>query len=175
MFNNIGIDLESPTISDISSIFIYNSDVVDFVIPDIEVQQLNNEQLAVFYKIRNYFYKINRESYHLSNNPSPPRILVHGPSGTGKKFVQSYVSSHFTSYPNIAPEKSVVIVAPTAVAALSIDVSTIHSKFLLSKKFITDELSRLLVLNLNSCVLLIVDEISMVSLDILHQVSTRMG
>ena len=90
-------------------------------------------------------------------------ILILGPAGTGK--------STFVQYLKSASAKRVVCACPTAVSALNIGGQTIHSLFQIQPRdFIMPELLKLKAKPrnlLNATDVLVIDEISMVSPDLL--------
>jgi len=90
-----------------------------------------------------------------------PIVFVSGKAGTGKSTLIKYLRHTY--------EKNIVVVAPTGVAALNVQGTTIHSYFHLPPRIITDTdivevKDRRLYSRLG---LLIVDEISMVRADLI--------
>ena len=93
-------------------------------------------------------------------------LLILGPAGTGK--------STFVNYLKSASKKRIVCACPTAVSALNIGGQTIHSLFQIQPRdFIMPELLKLKAKPRNILVatdVLIIDEISMVSPDLLDAI-----
>ena len=94
------------------------------------------------------------------------KLLILGPAGTGK--------STFVNYLKSASKKRIVCACPTAVSALNIGGQTIHSLFQIQPRdFIMPELLKLKAKPRNILVatdVLIIDEISMVSPDLLDAI-----
>lgn len=113
-------------------------------------QILNESQLAAFEKIE-----------HTNNN-----LLILGQAGTGK--------STFINYLKSASKKRIICACPTAVSALNVGGQTIHSLFQIQPRdFIMPEFLKLKAKPRNvlfAADVLIIDEISMVSPDLLDAV-----
>ncbi|MBR5598550.1 MAG: AAA family ATPase [Alphaproteobacteria bacterium] len=95
-------------------------------------------------------------------------IFIHGQAGTGKSTFIKYLKKH--------SKKSIRIVAPTAIAALNIDGSTIHSMFnlplsdfLIEKEVLATKRRKLKSI-LKKTDILIIDEVSMLRPDILDAI-----
>ncbi|MFH1197277.1 MAG: AAA family ATPase [bacterium] len=93
-----------------------------------------------------------------------PVIFVSGNAGTGKSTLIKYLRSTI--------DKKIVVLAPTGVAALNIEGSTIHSFFRLPPKIHNDEDIKVVSDKkiYQKLELLIVDEVSMVRCDILDSI-----
>ena len=124
---------------------------------DVDLEKpLDGEQLQIFNKLDN----------------SIGNFFITGKAGTGK----SYLLKHFEH----KTEKHCIIVSPTGISAINIGGVTINSAFKLPPKFIQEEDLNLSSLNYNQLDVLrnidavIVDEISMVRLDILRAVDWRL-
>ncbi len=95
-------------------------------------------------------------------------IFIHGQAGTGKSTFIKYLKKH--------SKKSIRIVAPTAIAALNIEGSTIHSMFTLPlsdfliEKDVLATRRRKLKSILKKTDILIIDEVSMLRPDILDTI-----
>lgn len=99
-----------------------------------------------------------------------PLIFVSGGAGTGKSVCIDYLSKRFSG--------QVLKAAPTGVAALNIDGKTVHSLFRLPPKFITEDDITVLPAKqakvYSQSKLIIIDEISMVTSNILDAVDVFM-
>ena len=95
-------------------------------------------------------------------------IFIHGQAGTGKSTFIKYLKKH--------SKKSIRIIAPTAIAALNIEGSTIHSMFTLPlsdfliQKDVLVTRRRKLKSILKKTDILIIDEVSMLRPDILDTI-----
>lgn len=96
---------------------------------------------------------------------SENNIFITGKAGTGKSVLLQYIRQNIT--------KNLVVVAPTGVAALNIGGQTIHSLFRIAPGFVTEDKLRL---SYKTATLLryldtvVIDEISMVRVDLLNAV-----
>lgn len=93
-----------------------------------------------------------------------PVIFVNGKAGTGKTTLINYLHSTL--------DKNIVVVAPTGVAALNVSGATIHSYFRLPARVVTDaDIKEVRDRKLYSKLeLLIIDEISMVRVDLIDAI-----
>ena len=115
---------------------------------------LSKEQLDTFNLIKNT--KIN--------------VFIQGQAGTGKSYFINYLRDHC--------KKDMLFLAPTAIAAMNIDGSTIHSFFMLPPSdFITDDdlkKADKYRFKMNSIIkrtdLIVIDEVSMIRPDILDSI-----
>lgn len=97
-------------------------------------------------------------------NAKAPLVFVSGKAGTGKSTLIRYLKSKY--------QGNVVVVAPTGVAALLVNGATIHSFFRFPPRLVTDDdiqlvRDRKLYRKLD---LLIIDEISMVRVDLIDAI-----
>lgn len=132
------------------------------------LQSLNEEQSAVFYKIRQWcLQKVNGE------NPQPLKVFITGGAGTGKSHLIKAIYYESTRilkrlHPDQPDATTVVLTAPTGVAAYNINANTIHNTFSIGTdlslpiKNLTEEKINSLRAKLGNLEILIIDEISMV-------------
>lgn len=121
--------------------------------------------------------------------PTPPRLIVLGPGGTGKSFLIRVLMLLIRRWAQLrcltrpSPQQGVILAAPTGVAAFNVGGSTLHSAFALKVekkgKSKNDKLSgfQLAALRekLRNTQFLIVDEVSMVGSRILADVHYRLN
>ena len=111
--------------------------------------------------------KIQRDTFNLIENTNK-NIFIQGQAGTGKSTFINYLRSH--------SKKRILVSCPTAVAAINIKASTLHSLFKLplSDFLVIEEIlkktRRNLEIILQQTDLLIIDEVSMVRPDILDSI-----
>ncbi len=119
-------------------------------------------------------FTLNREQkklFELIENKKS-HIFVTGRAGTGKSYLLQYLK--------ISSSKKMVVVAPTGVAALSIDGQTIHSLFLFPPEFLSEEklqkdpLSKKAIALLRKVEAVVIDEISMVRADLMDAIDYRL-
>lgn len=118
--------------------------------------------------------KLSEEQQHLFDyiESTQNHIFVTGRAGTGKSTLLSYFIDN--------TEKSVAVCAPTGVAALNVGGATIHSLFtfpfgLLGEVDIAKHLGRRTREVLGGIDVLVIDEVSMVSADLMDAISRAMG
>ena len=142
------------------------------------MQTMNNRQRSLFYLVREWcLQKAN------GNHPKPLRIFLTGGAGVGKSHLIKAIRYEATNVLGVLQDTpdtiSVLVVASTGTAAFNIKGQTIHSALCinaLSKKYIPlkEELLAPLRSKLDHLQLLIVDEISMVNLNLFHFISGRL-
>lgn len=103
---------------------------------------------------------------------SENNIFVTGRAGTGKSTLLTYLIEH--------TEKNVAVCAPTGVAALNVGGSTIHSLFgfpfgILGEVDLARHLTRRAREILSAIDMLVIDEVSMVSCDMMDAISRALG
>ena len=185
-----------------------------FVTDDISqipilTQLLAQEQLTVVHKVEAYLQQLDQydEEMRAWKNaketaevfggeipaeparPTPPRLIVLGPGGTGKSFLIRVVVlivrrwSQLRCLTKPSPQQGVILAAPTGVAAFNVGGSTLHSAFALkvekkgkaiNQKLNARQLSTLKD-KLRNCQLVIIDEVSMVGSRILADVHHRLN
>ena len=121
-----------------------------------------------------------------NQNIEPYRIFLSGPGGVGKshviKIIQSDMKKLLRLSHRVKPtDTTVLITAPTGVAAFNVDGMTIHSSLLLrvsgqsaSTSLSFDKLNTLRM-KLSNLTLMIIDEISMVGSDMLLNIHHRLN
>ncbi|KAK7901274.1 hypothetical protein WMY93_018043 [Mugilogobius chulae] len=131
------------------------------------VKTLNQEQLSIFYKIRQWcLEKV------AGNNPEPLHVFITGGAGTGKshliKAIQ-YEASRLLAPTCHSPDNiSVLLTAPTGIAAYNLQAATIHSTFSIGTSVslpytpLGEEKLNTLRAKYIDLQILIIDEISMV-------------
>jgi hypothetical protein len=121
--------------------------------------------------------------------PNPPRIFVTGPGRTGKSYLIHTISSMVRDWclqkasQRRCPSGGVLLLAPTGVAAFNINGTTIHHALRIhpEKQGVSSfsPLPRMSQANiqdqLQNLVLVIIDEVSMVSSKLFSTVSTRLN
>ena len=100
-------------------------------------------------------------------------VFIHGKSGTGKSTFIRYIRQALSKQ-----GKNVVLVSPTAIAALNIKGQTIHSFFRLNPENIYEKIAfkakKDLAQRWKNIDLFIFDEISMVRSDVFDRVNSRL-
>nr|XP_054593339.1 uncharacterized protein LOC129160189 [Nothobranchius furzeri] len=143
------------------------------------MRSLNQQQSNVFYKIRQWCLdKVN------GHNPSPFYVFISGGAGTGKSHLVKAVSyettrilSRLSNYPD---DIHVLLTAPTGVAALNINATTIHNSFAIGNNIslpyqpLREEKINTLRATLKHLQILIIDEISMVDNKLLTYIHGRL-
>ena len=142
------------------------------------MQTMNNRQRSLFCLVREWcLQKAN------GNNPKPLRIFLTGGACVAKSHLIKAIRYEATKVLGVLQDTpdtiSVLVVASTGTAAFNIEGQTIHSALCinaLSKKYIPlkEELLAPLRNKLDHLELLIVDEISMVNLNLFHFISGRL-
>ena len=123
-------------------------------------------------------------SLRIGQPPTPYRLFLSGPDGVGKSHVLSLIHHDTVQLlrlsGQIQPEDvTVLLTAPTGVAAFNIDSMTLHSALLLGTSFSTDrplsqERLSTLRTRLSKLQLLIIDEMSMVGCNMFLQIHKRL-
>ncbi|XP_067660106.1 uncharacterized protein, partial [Haliotis asinina] len=143
------------------------------------LQSLNSEQSAIFYMVRQWALEKRN-----SLEPKPFHLCVHGPGGTGKSLLIKaihYECNRLLAKCRDNPDDiSVLLCAPTGVAAFNIDAQTIHSAFSIGIDAywpyipLSEEKINTLRRKYQSVQLLIIDEISMVDHKLLSYIHGRL-
>ena len=157
------------------------------LIPDDEdllemTRQLVPEQLQGLSKVISYCKDVKRNSKNINHEVSPLRMIIHGGSGSGKSSVLRCSALHAQKILTKAGDKldkpHLLICAPTGMAAKNVDGATLHSVF--DFKFGNEHVSlsdkKLAIARdmLSELKLIIIDEISMVSADMLYKIHLRL-
>ncbi|XP_055084859.1 uncharacterized protein LOC117386041 [Periophthalmus magnuspinnatus] len=92
------------------------------------VKTLNEQQLSIFYKVRQWCLdKV------AGNNPEPLHVFITGGAGTGKshliRAIQYEASRLFAPICHSPDNVSVLLTAPTGIAAYNLQAATIHTTF----------------------------------------------
>uniref|UniRef100_UPI00358FEAD2 uncharacterized protein n=1 Tax=Myxine glutinosa TaxID=7769 RepID=UPI00358FEAD2 len=140
---------------------------------------LNEKQREIFYAVREWC--LNKRN---GNEPKPFHLFVTGGAGTGKshliKTIQYEASRLLAPILPNPDDVSVLLTAPTGVAAFNINASTIHSTFSigvgakLPYQPLGDEKINSLRSKLSSLQIIIIDEISMVDQKLITYVHGRL-
>jgi len=179
-------------------------------LPDL-MTKLSQEQREVLHKVQSYLEQVDvfdstLQSWKRTKEaaeafpgttavlpqptpPTPPRLIVLGPGGTGKSFliltlmlaIRKWAKVRCATKPS--PQQGVVLAAPTGIAAFNVGGSTIHSAFQLKvEKNGYGAYQRLNGLSLNSFTekfrnvqAVIIDEVSMVGARVLSQIHQRLN
>nr|XP_054591539.1 uncharacterized protein LOC129155839 [Nothobranchius furzeri] len=143
------------------------------------MRSLNQQQSNVFYKIRQWCLdKVN------GHKPSPFYVFISGGAGTGKSHLVKAVSYETTRIlsrlSNFPDDIHVLLTAPTGVAALNINATTIHNSFAIGNNIslpyqpLREEKINTLRATLKHLQILIIDEISMVDNKLLTYIHGRL-
>ncbi|XP_029934951.1 uncharacterized protein LOC115378676 [Myripristis murdjan] len=143
------------------------------------IRSLNETQLAVFYKVRQWcLQKV------MGKNPEPLHVFVTGGAGTGKSHLIraiEYEAGRLLSTLCDQPDDiCVLLTAPTGIAAYNLNAATIHHTLSIGKQASLpytplgeDKLNSLRA-KLSQVQILIIDEISMVDHNVLAYVHGRL-
>ena len=157
-------------------------------IPDEETldkltRRLVNEQMKILLKIVHYCREVVKSRNAIHESPVPVKLIVHGGAGVGKSAVIKVITLHAEKIlrkPGDHPNKPKVLVcAFSGKAASLIDGQTLHSTFDL--KFgnehipLSDRKRAILRDLLSEVKLVIIDEVSLVSADMLFRVHRRLS
>ncbi|XP_055017901.1 uncharacterized protein LOC129411312 [Boleophthalmus pectinirostris] len=143
------------------------------------IRSLNDQQMAIFTQIRQWcLQKI------MNQNPEPLRTFITGGAGTGKSHLIRAIQYEATRL--LAPlcstpdGVSVLLTAPTGIAAYNLKATTIHSTFSIGMDcrlpyvpLSEDKLNTLRV-QFNDLHIVIIDEVSMVSYNLLVYIHGRL-
>ncbi|KAK0145467.1 ATP-dependent DNA helicase PIF1 [Merluccius polli] len=143
------------------------------------LRSLNEEQSAVFYAVRQWcLQKL------LGQNPDPLRLFITGGAGTGKSHLIKaihYESTRLLSQIAENPEDiTVLLTAPTGVAAYNIGAATIHNTFSIAANVkipyqpLGDDKVNSLRSRMGNLQILIIDEVSMVDHRLLTYIHGRL-
>ncbi|XP_041961680.1 uncharacterized protein LOC121719960 [Alosa sapidissima] len=143
------------------------------------LRSLNEEQSAIFYAVRKWcLQKL------FGQNPEPLRLFITGGAGTGKSHLIKaihYESTRLLSQIAENPEDlTVLLTAPTGVAAYNIGAATIHNTFSIGANVklpyqpLGDEKVNSLRTKMGSLQILIIDEVSMVDHRLLAYIHGRL-
>ena len=143
---------------------------------------LDNEQRLVLDLAVSYARDLKKHEHGLGKQPAPPLLIVQGGAGSGKSTVIEAICQHVERIfrkPGDNPEMPYILkCAPTGSAAANIEGQTLHSVFSFNfgNEFLTlsdkarDEKRN----SFQNLKLLIIDEISMVSADMLYKIDLRL-
>ncbi|XP_029933198.1 uncharacterized protein LOC115377526 [Myripristis murdjan] len=143
------------------------------------IRSLNETQLAVFYKVRQWcLQKV------MGKNPEPLRVFVTGGAGTGKshliRAIQYEAGRLLSTLCDQPDDICVLITAPTGIAAYNLNAATIHHTLSIGKQaglpytpLGEDKLNSLRA-KLSHLQILIIDEISMVNHNLLAYIHGRL-
>ncbi|TKS65922.1 ATP-dependent DNA helicase PIF1 [Collichthys lucidus] len=143
------------------------------------LRSLNEEQAAIFFAVRKWcLQKL------LGQNPEPLRLFITGGAGTGKSHLIKaihYESTRLLSQIAENPDTlTVLLTAPTGVAAYNIGAATIHNTFSIGANAtlpyqpLSDEKVNSLRTKMSNVHILIIDEISMVDHRLLAYIHGRL-
>ncbi|XP_041863244.1 uncharacterized protein LOC121653673 isoform X1 [Melanotaenia boesemani] len=143
------------------------------------IRSLNEKQLSVFYKIRNWCLdKVN------GRNPEPLHVFISGGAGVGKSYLVKaiqYEATRLLSPSCQNPDNiCVLLTAPTGIAAYNLKAATIHSTFGIGKDVslpytpLSEEKLNSLRVKYSDLQIVIIDEISMVNHNLLAYVHGRL-
>ena len=161
------------------------------LIPDIGlnamIRSLNHRQRALYNIVHSWAKQCIKSNLASTLvNMEPLRIFLTGNAGCGKSFLMKVLYQSLTktlSYGNVSLDKpKVLLMAPTGVAAINIDGTTIHTALNIpvgsfSKNLppLSDQMKSSLRNKLADLKVIIIDEISMVSNDLLFYVHLRLN
>ena len=146
------------------------------------VVSLNQEQHHAYNMIKKYFRELHQSVQDQREKPEPIRLFISGPGGTGKshliKIVREYIMR--VSTPN---KVSCMVAAPTGVAAFNIHGITLHKALCLPVEHgkysnctpLGSEKLASIRREWDSVNSLIIDEISMVSYEMLKDINFRLN
>ena len=132
---------------------------------DAMIENLNEDQLRIFNTVRNHVQTQCKSSQ--IENAEALRMFISGCGGTGK----SYLIKTIKTWVCTATEKHVAVTAPTGIAAFNINGLTIHRLLQLPVEHgktpqyrpLSDDSLKIIRQRFHNLILLIIDEISMVS------------
>ncbi|XP_049339759.1 uncharacterized protein LOC125804686 [Astyanax mexicanus] len=143
------------------------------------LRSLNSEQKDTFYQVRQWCLEKVR-----GKQPEPFHMFITGGAGTGKThLIRSihYEATRLLSQVSSAPDKvSVLLTAPTGIAAFNLEAGTIHSTFSIGTDVklpytpLGEEKFNTLRVLLSDLHILIIDEISMVDHNLLAYIHGRL-
>ena len=192
--NNLLDDIENQSddeavfLDDISNLPAYTTPTL---MPDCElnavIRSLNHKQRTLFNIVHSWARQYVRSRSALSlQNLEPLYIFLTGNAGCGKSFLMEVLYQSLTktlSYGNVSVDKpKVLLIAPIGAAAVNIDGTTIHTalnipigSFGKNVPPMGDKMKSSLRNKLSDLKVIIVDEISMVSNDLLFYVHLRLN
>ncbi|XP_053378668.1 uncharacterized protein LOC128548229 [Mercenaria mercenaria] len=170
---------------DPSSIPVSTVEVIPDLLNEIDyrklVQSLNFEQRSVFQCVLEWCHKILLPT---DNSVDPLHIFVTGGAGTGKshliKAIHNMVCRELKVPGNEPSKPTILLMAPTGTAAFNIGGCTVHSSFLLPTKIteiyrkLSDSTCNQLRVQLCQLKVVVIDEISMVSLKAFNYIDKRL-
>ncbi|KAK7891183.1 hypothetical protein WMY93_023146 [Mugilogobius chulae] len=143
------------------------------------IRSLNEQQLSIFHKIQTWCVdKAN------GDNPDPLNVFITGGAGTGKshliRAIQYEANRLFATTRHHPDNISVLLTAPTGMAAYNLHASTIHSAFSIGINVtlpympLGEERLNSLRAKYVDLQIVIIDEVSMVSHDLLIYIHSRL-
>ena len=147
-----------------------------------KTHQLDIWQRHILDIVVKYGKDIKKADHNKTKPPKPPHLMVHGGAGAGKSTVIDTLVPHFEKIMRKAGDDGsqpyVIKTAPTGAAASQIGGITIHSAFNFdfSGKFysLPDKTRAKKREELKNLKMLVIDEISMVSADMLYMIALRL-
>ena len=146
--------------------------------------QLSYDQFIAFNEIINYCFKlkVSRKNTSISK-PKPPKLIIEGGAGTGKSFtintIRDWINYLLFSPGDNIDQPYLLVTAPTGMAATNIGGSTIHStlKFGYGNDYkrLSDKTRDKVIDAYKNVQFIIIDECSMISSDMLYNISRRMS
>ena len=146
--------------------------------------KLSYDQFFAFQKILDYCFqlKVSRKNSCLPR-PTPPRIILEGGAGSGKSYtintIRDWINYLLFDPGDNIDQPYLLVAAPTGMAATNVNGSTIHStfKFSFGNTFrrLGDANRDKIIDAYKNVQFIIIDEVSMISSDMLFNISKRLS